>query len=406
MARKVKWLLALAPALLAAGLYWWIADSRAPRGVNAPQSHLSELELPPSPLSVVSKPRATPLSKASGDGIEICGVGKVRPDGHDEAAYSYVAEKVKPALQRWLGALRNSDDYRSRALGLFLSSMPDAQPERQADAQAARDELLAMAVASTDPMVYAIGLRRCAFGTAESVSACSQLSPKRWAKLDPDNAAPWLLVAERARENKDTSGEAAAFAAAGSAHRNESYMDSLLSFAEPDMPADTTPLESWTMAIRIFGIEAASRAPVGPVFSYCSKEAMRDQTVAGRCGALAELWASKPGSVLDLMVGARLGERVGWTQQRLRDLKERTAAYLQLLSEPTTFSADGQWTCEAVARGNAMAVKLSIMGEVGAAQDLLEHSQETISELAQRREETIKKMIEQSQRAAQEKPLP
>src|ERR1700742_3596057 len=188
MARKVKWLLALALALLAAGLYWWIADSSAPRGVNAPRSHLSEVDLPASPLSVVSKPRATPRSKPSGDGIEICGVGTVRPDGDDEAAYSYVAEKVKPALRRWLGALRNSDDYRSRALGLFLSSIPDTS-ERQADAQAARDELIAMAVASTDPMVYAIGLRRCAFGTAESVSACSELSPKRWAKLDPDNAA-------------------------------------------------------------------------------------------------------------------------------------------------------------------------------------------------------------------------
>ena len=133
---------------------------------------------------------------------------------------------------------------------------------------------------------------------------------------------------------------------------------------------------------------------------------MRDQTVAARCGALAELWVSKPGSVLDLMLGARLGERVGWTQQRLRDLKERTAAYLQLLSEPTTFAADGPWTCEAVARGNAMAIKVSTMGEVGAAQDLLDHSQETINELAQRHRETIKKMLEQSQQAAQEKPLP
>jgi hypothetical protein len=408
MARRhaVKWWLALALiAFLAVGIYLR-TRTRAPMAAVAHEPPPSEVQLLSSTPAIVAKPRASPAGKAGGDGIEICGVGKVRPAADDETAFRYVSKLAEPMLRRWFGAMRNSDDYRARAAGLFLSSFAQNPRDQQADAQTARDELVAMAAASTDPAIYAIGLRRCALNYADAANSCSQLSADRWSKLDPDNAVPWLLVAERAHANQDAVGEAAAFAAAGTAHRNESYTDSLLRLAEPDKPVDTTPLENWSMAIHIFGIEAASITPFGPAFSYCSKDAIQDKTVAERCAALAELWATKPGNIVNLMVGEKLGERVGWPQERLENLKERIAAYLQLLSEPTLLSGESPWSCEAVARGNALVVKLTQMGEVGAAQEMLDHAQESVAELAQKHEEATRKIIERAQKAAWEKPSP
>jgi hypothetical protein len=400
-----KWWLALALiAFVAAGVYLR-ARSRAPTAADGHEPPQSEVELLSS-AALAAKPRAAPADKAGGDGIEICGVGKVRPAADDETAFRYVSELVEPTLRRWFGALRNSDDYRSRAVGLYLSSFTQNPADRQADAQTARDELVAMAAGSTDPAVYAIGLRRCALNFGDAANSCNQLSADRWSKLDPDNAVPWLLVAERAHANLDAVGEAAAFAAAANAHRNESYTDSLLRLAEPDKPVDTTPLENWGMAIHIFGIEAASITPLGPAFSYCSEDAIRDKTVAERCAALAELWVTKPGNIVNLMVGEKLGARAGWSQERLKNLKERIAAYLQLLSEPTLLSGESLWSCEAVARGNALVVNLTQMGEVGAAQEMLDHAQESVAELAQKHDEATRKIIERAQKAAQEKPLP
>jgi hypothetical protein len=156
----------------------------------------------------------------------------------------------------------------------------------------------------------------------------------------------------------------------------------------------------------MIGVEAAMAYPTGPAFAYCSKRTIQNKTEAARCGALAELWVAHPGNVINLMLGQALGERVGWPQQRIKDLRERAAAYMQLLNDAVPAARDRPWTCEAVAQGNAFVAKRSRLGEIGLAQDLLDHSETTIAELAQKYNDTMKKMLEEAQRAGQEKPLP
>ncbi len=65
--------------------------------------------------------------------------------------------------------------------------------------------------------------------------ACRQLSLQRWARMDPDNAVPWLSLAGKARGRHDSAAEADAFSHAATAHKSDSYSDSVFAFAEPPL---------------------------------------------------------------------------------------------------------------------------------------------------------------------------
>jgi hypothetical protein len=67
------------------------------------------------PAAIARKPVV-----AKAGGTDICGVGRVSLDADDpSAANRYVGALSTQAATRWLSALRDSDDYRARAMGLF-----------------------------------------------------------------------------------------------------------------------------------------------------------------------------------------------------------------------------------------------------------------------------------------------
>ena len=69
------------------------------------------------------------------------------------------------------------------------------------------DQLVRLAVVSQDPLVYVIALEACK-GSAEGGAAnCALLSLEQWARLDPDNAQPWLELAAQAQREHDVDAE-------------------------------------------------------------------------------------------------------------------------------------------------------------------------------------------------------
>ena len=66
-----------------------------------------------------------------------------------------------------------------------------------------------------------------------------------------------MLLASNARESRNTAEENAAFDQAAKATTAEAYSDSLLSFAQPDLPGDASPLERAYLSTEVLGIEAA-----------------------------------------------------------------------------------------------------------------------------------------------------
>src|ERR1700728_2061746 len=272
MRRRWKWISALIIAALL-GCGWWLRQRPA-----APASRpvAAVTPTPLAPMSPEGISRAAVEAARKGDyseEIEVCGVGRVKLEANDlGAAGRYLNALTKNSRLRWLAALRNSDDYRARATGLYLEGIFDRDAP-QKDPEAARDELVQLAVGTKDPAVFALAFTKCIKGVEDFASpgACPQLSLDDWTRADSDNAVPWLQLAAQARREGDGAAESAAFAHAAQAHQYESYNWSLFSFAQPAMPSDITAGDRWYLTTQVIGVEAAMPMPYQPLFLYCSR---------------------------------------------------------------------------------------------------------------------------------------
>ena len=257
---------------------------------------------PPTSMPAASDPVGTqhantPLPRADSTGtVEICGYGQVSIDKSDASAiFQHVGALTKGVGTAWLSALQNSDDLRARVAGLLLEGKVAGGDSLRPVTEQARNEVVQLAEGAGDPAVYAMALSMCdTSATTDADSACRQLSLQRWARMDPDNAVPWLLLAGKARARQDSAAEADAFSHAATAHKIDSYSDSVFAFAEPELPQDVTPLERSYLAIEVIGVEAAIRSPQYSVASqHCSSDAMQDSNVRQQCNSLAELLVTK-----------------------------------------------------------------------------------------------------------------
>lgn len=104
----------------------------------------------------------------------------------------------------------------------------------------ARDELVQLAAGSADATLYGLAVGQCRglFSRGASLGACSRISLSRWTQLDPDNATPWLALAQAAHAAGDTQAEAAAMEKAAQGQQMSSPVESLLSLPGSEMPHD------------------------------------------------------------------------------------------------------------------------------------------------------------------------
>lgn len=366
-------------------------SSNAPNNVPA---KLRTLVKAPALLGPQSLPDGTP-------GVQICGFGKVALDPADPMAGStYIAAKADEAAQKWLSAMLNSDNDRGRAVGLFLEGKINGGAALLPMTQQTRESLVQLAVGTADPAVYAVALYACGAGFSEPANAtCRQISADGWARRDPYNAVPWLLVAGQARDKHDVAAEAEAFGRAAKASMSDSYAFSMHAFAEPELPNDLTPTERSYLAVRLIGIEAATgQNELGVASKHCSSEAMRDSNVRQQCSSLAELWVNRGTTLLDFGIGTSIGARAGWPAQRVNDLKMKRDALMQVIAETGPSRNDGPWSCDAVQRSNGYISRMGRLGEMGAARDELDRSGETVSELARKWADTMEKIRRDAER--------
>ena len=343
---------------------------------------------PPAGRPAASYPLATPsadippLQAKGTDTVEVCGHGLVSTS----AIFQHVGSITKGAGTRWLSALQNSDDLRARVAGLLLDGKVTGGESLRPVTEQARNEVVQLAAGARDPAVYAMALSMCDSAAAtDSESACRQLSLQQWARMDPDNAVPWLLLAGKARARGDSTAEAEAFSHVATAYKIDSYSDSVFDFAEPELPADVTPLERSYLATEVMGVEAAIRLPQYSVAShYCSSNAMQDSTVQQQCNSMAELLVSKGSNLLDLAIGKTIGERAGWPSERIKKLVLEQHALMQSIMQQAPSDEHDMWTCDAVSRVNTFVIQRTRLGELGAARDLLERSGDTAEEMAQK----------------------
>ena len=387
MRHRWKWISALIIAAVI-GVGWWLRQPSPPPVF----ARLAADEAPPpipAPIAPVW-PGGTSHARTAHQGdsgeIEVCGLGKLRLDPDDPAATGkYLDALTKMSRLRWLAALRNSDDYRARASGLYLEGILDRDSPQQ-DPDAAREELVQLAVATKDPAAFALAYTKCIKGAQDLAlqDACPQLTLDDWARADADNAVPWLQMAAKARRESDAAAEAAAMAHAAQAHQYEPYTWSLFSFAQPALPDDMTAAERWILTTKVIGVEAAMPMPYLPLMQYCSHDAQSDAAVHQQCDALAELMVNKGGTLLDLSAGKALGIRIGWPKERVDSLTLELHASMQALNQMMPSDPKQQWGCDSAARGNALMSEWIELGERGLAGRAIERSGETVAELSRK----------------------
>jgi hypothetical protein len=392
MRHRWKWISALLFAAVI-GLGWWLRQRpSAPTAPGPLAAAPASAPSPPAlrwPAGISTAALKTPKNGDHVDEFEVCGAGKVKLDRDDlAAAGKYLGALTRNARMHWLATLRNGDDYRARASGLYLEGILD-RDSPQKDADAAREELVQLAVATKDPAIFALAYVKCIKGgeAFASGNACPQLVLDDWTRADADNAVPWLQLAAKARREGDGAAEAAAMAHAGQAHQYQPYAWSVFSFAQAEMPKDVTPTDRWILTTQVIGVEAAMLAPYQPLFQYCSRDAQSDAAVRRQCSALAELMVGKAATLLDLSVGKSLGARVGWPAERVDKLTQEVNASMWAINEMTGMDPKQQWSCDSVARGNAYMSQLGELGERGLARQAIEDSGETVAELSRKFDE-------------------
>ena len=376
--RKGKWgitlaALVVAAALLVVGWLHW----RQPREVSAPLSSSAP------PATQVAEPRirasrdagstatASPHAATAkpASGAEVCGFGNVPATIADvNDTNQYVIAVTRKTHDRWKAALLDSSDLRARAIGLVLQRTESLRDDSAAQADVSRDELVQLAAGGNDATVYGIaaGLCQTGFPDADAAGACQRISLPEWARLDPDNAVPWIAIAQAARTRGDTRAEASAFARAAAARKIDNFSESLLSVAINEMPQDAIPLEKWVLTIQLVGAEAAWDRPVIEIMRYCSVDAVKQDETRKECNAVAELLVGPGTTMLHYGLGGRLGERVGWPAERVHQI----AAESDVLRQLVTSNDSNPWSCDTVSTINALYVERQRVGELAALREL------------------------------------
>ncbi|RZU00634.1 hypothetical protein [Rivibacter subsaxonicus] len=334
------------------------ASLRVSLPTTAPEPTRAAAAAPTVQLHARSRSTARPTTQfASAGRTEICGYGAVERAVDDPDPL----QRVPPAQRR--AALDAADalmlasaDPQVRAAALLIGA------QARGDSRRARvDELVRLAVGSTDARVYAIALEACrgGEGAAEPGSACTLLSRAQWVRLDADNAQPWLALAAAARQRQEPEAEADAMHRAALARRSESNAGLLPSLVDRAFGPQTPSLAHTLALSASWGVQAAwASAYSAQAHAWCVGDAPAPDRHAS-CDALARTLAEQGTGLADLGVGLAIGRSLDWPAPRLLALQREHDA-LSAASAPPPVGAD--LGCEAVERAQGWMRQLAADG--------------------------------------------
>ncbi len=307
----------LACGVAAVGVAVLRAETRAPvRGapevaavtVAAPSMAPRALARPVLPVVVSQAPRVQPA----------CGRAAVgSPTG--AAAAEARATTWRAQAADLLDARSRADAAQQAAALLVGASL---RPEQRRD----RIERLAgLATSHADARIYAMAEEGCKDLLDDWASACHLIAAAQWAQLEPDNAVPWLLVAERARAQGDAATEDDAMYRASHAARSDSradvvkgLVDQMLAQASIAPPLRETALAAGWQAQADWSWWSTAQA-----LHYCVADdrVLADPDRAATCDRLAGIQARSTSSPVELATAHAIGRRLRWAQGRLDGLR-------------------------------------------------------------------------------------
>jgi hypothetical protein len=385
-----------------------IEPSGAPARTHAGQTPFTALLWPQSPALT-----------AKDD--ELCGYGPVPLINDIPQIPPEVQSAALLALADLAGGLATGPTERERALGLYLQSVYAAyaagaawvdvngacdrydlpcnpalaEAMRSAEAES-RSALVRLATTSSDADAYSLALLWCG-----AEPDCGLLNAAQWARIEPDNATPWLHLAAEAQRRSDRAGLEAALSRASKARFSNSHSDQISELLASEALAAQSPPVQIEISILLLGIQAAWSHPYYQALTqYCSASAQADPNRVQTCGDLAAILINQGRSEVDVMFGAKILEQIGSSDPRLSAVLDQADAvrwqWSQVLKsiqlrEHRLLSCD---SLQALRRNAAARVRL---GESGRLRQELAATGVTTSQAAQQWRAERQRLLQLSQ---------
>ena len=319
----------VAVALAAAGL-WWLDAADEPAIEPAARADQVAPELLPTSFADVEKP-AEPAPGAAvvggDDEIQLCGGHWVRagPDGKptEDAFDAVVANSLDEVSRSTLGLMEAAAALRVRAAAHYfragsVAAMANPSQERRSEAAAHREALARLAQVSDDVQVYAWAYRACRGVGAASPGACMQITAAQWARLEPENAEPWLAAAEEARRRKDGAALDDAMFHVAAAGRHQPGSATLAATVAEYAPSDERALVgTYAAIVQALGVESTHGTEWHAAVEYCSAREIADANRRETCERVAAVLVDRSTTVLARATGIGIGRRLGWSADRL-----------------------------------------------------------------------------------------
>jgi hypothetical protein len=240
----------------------------------------------------------------------------------------------------------------------------------------------------------------------ESASdGCGLLSNAQWARIEPDNAVPWLYAAADAGQRHDRGALEAALSRASQARYSDPHWDQVSRVLASDALASQPPAVQIQLAISLLGIQAALafREPGVVLTQYCGVAALADPNRVQTCGDLAATLIERGRTEIEVWIGAKIAERIGTTDPRFSALLDEAYAVRWQGSQWLKSMQQGEHrllSCDSlqVLRHNAAAQVH--LGESGRLRQELAASGVSTSQAAERWRAERRRLLQQSQTVA------
>ena len=307
------------------------------------------------------------------------------------------------ALAGTAGKLIGSDKPREQALGLYVRTVQADWVEREEAVnqqrckgdiqctisafvvnpqarQAAAAPLAKLALTASDPGIYAAAIYACA---GARTGACGAINFAGWARLEPDNAAAWLMVAHEAAARKDFTARDDAYQHVALAKNYDPRMPSLAPvFDDETMQAQPLLVQNAIGVAFISANAVATITSTTGLNGYCLRGVVMDDARRRSCDTLVSKMLAADGSQIDLMMARAIGKKIGWDAARLQALKDERDVVqglaMQLMLGGNAFS------CASLAKSNQWLRAALGEGELAIGRDYVAKSGKTLSELAEK----------------------
>ena len=218
------------------------------------------------------------------------------------------------------------------------------------------------AFSTNDADVYASAFYGCRADVGgqrniDADSGCAQITGQNWARLDPNNAVPWLYALEVARrrrnavESRDASEAALQAALQATDYRLRMPAPHLARVLDQPLVLSQPPIVQLSLAqtlLHLLPVETPLAALLAPVNDHCSHRAPATDENLKICGILATKILEYDGRMSALKTAQGFGDRLGWPLEKIQFIEAERAQYQQLTAQP---NIDPQrYSCASMAR--------------------------------------------------------